>query len=193
MADDSFHPSILRLATLFGWSNRMRFDLVVNVLTARACRGETLEICGGGQRRPFLHVKDAARAFATVLTSDVPPVSGEIFNVGADFNNHRIGDVADLVFSSIPGVRIKFMSESVDLRDYDVDFSKITKILSYKTEFTVVQGIAEIQQKLSEANGIDIADPVYVNVKRTSQLISESWRNGHHHLQSTAELAGSAA
>lgn len=193
MADDSFHPSILRLATLFGWSNRMRFDLVVNVLTARACRGETLEICGGGQRRPFLHVKDAARAFATVLTSDAPPVSGEIFNVGADFNNHRIGDVADLVFSSIPGVRIKLMSESVDLRDYDVDFSKITKTLSYKTEFTVVQGIAEIQQRLSEANGIDIADPVYVNVKRTSQLISENWKNGHHHLQSMAELVGSAA
>jgi nucleoside-diphosphate-sugar epimerase len=192
MVDDSFHPSILRLATLFGWSNRMRFDLVVNVLTARACRGETLEICGGGQRRPFLHVKDAARAFATVLTCDTSLVSGEIFNVGADSNNHRIGDIADLVFSSIPGVRVKFMSESVDLRDYDVDFSKIAKVLSYKTEFTVAQGIAEIQQKLSEANGIDIADPVYVNVKRTRQLISESWKNGHH-LQSATELVGSAA
>jgi nucleoside-diphosphate-sugar epimerase len=192
MADDCFHPSILRLATLFGWSNRMRFDLVVNVLTARACREEMLEICGGGQRRPFLHVKDAARAFATVLTSDPSLVSSEIFNVGSDSNNHRIGDIADLVLASIPGVRVKFMSESVDLRDYDVDFSKIAKILSYKAEFTVAQGIAEIQQKLSEANGIDIADPVYVNVKRTHQLINESLKNGRQ-LQSMAELVGSAA
>jgi nucleoside-diphosphate-sugar epimerase len=170
----------------------MRFDLVVNVLTARACRKEILEICGGGQRRPFLHVKDAARAFAAVLTSEASLVSSEIFNVGADSNNHRIGDIAALVVSSIPGVRVKFMSDSVDLRDYDVDFSKIARTLSYKTEFTVAEGIFEIHQKLSEANGIDIADPVYVNVKRTQQLIRESWKNGRH-LQSMAELVGSAA
>jgi nucleoside-diphosphate-sugar epimerase len=170
----------------------MRFDLVVNVLTARACRKEILEICGGGQRRPFLHVKDAARAFVTVLTSEASLVSSEIFNVGADSNNHRILDITDLVLSSIPGVRIKFMPESVDLRDYDVDFSKIARTLSYRTEFKVTQGIAEIQQKLSEANGIDIADPVYINVKRTRQLMSDSWKNGRQ-LQSMAELVGSAA
>lgn len=192
MADDSFHPSILRLATLFGWSNRMRFDLVVNVLTARACRKEALEICGGDQRRPFLHVQDAARAFVTVLTSEASLISSEIFNVGADANNYRILDIADLVLSCIPGARVKFISESVDLRDYDVDFSKITGTLSYKTEFTVAQGIVEIQQRLSEANGIDIADPVYVNVKRTRQLINESWRSGRQSL-SRAELVGSAA
>lgn len=193
MADDSFHPSILRLATLFGWSNRMRFDLVVNVLAARACRGDTLEIFGGGQRRPFLHVKDAARAFASVLSSDVPLVSGGIFNVGADANNHRISDIADLVFSIVPDVRVKFMSEAVDLRDYDVDFSKITETLSYQAEFSVIQGIAEIQQRLSEVNGINIGDPLYVNEKRTRQLISDNCKNGRHLQSRTVELVGSAA
>jgi nucleoside-diphosphate-sugar epimerase len=171
----------------------MRFDLVVNVLAARACRGDTLEIFGGGQRRPFLHVKDAARAFATVLASDVALVSGSIFNVGADVNNHRISEIADLVYSAIPDVRVKFMSEAVDLRDYDVDFSKITETLSYQTEFSVVQGIVEIQQRLSEANGINIGDPLYVNEKRTRQLISESCKNGRHLQSRIVELAGSAA
>jgi nucleoside-diphosphate-sugar epimerase len=171
----------------------MRFDLVVNVLAARACKGDTLEIFGGGQRRPFLHVKDAAHAFATVLSSDVRLVSGEIFNVGADANNHRISDIADLVYSTIPDVRVKFMSEAVDLRDYDVDFSKMTNTLSYRTEFSVRQGIIEVQQKLSEANGINIGDPLYVNEKRTRQLISEGCSNGRHLQSITAELVGSAA
>jgi nucleoside-diphosphate-sugar epimerase len=193
MADDSFHPSILRLATLFGWSNRMRFDLVVNVLSARAWRGDTLEIFGGGQRRPFLHVKDAARAFATVLSSEVPLVSGGIFNVGADANNHRISEIADLVYSAVPDVKVKFMSEAVDLRDYDVDFSKISDTLSYRTEFSVFQGIVEIQQRLSESNGINIGDPLYVNEKRTRQLISENCTNGRHLQSITADLVGSAA
>lgn len=193
LADDSFHPSILRLSTLFGWSARMRFDLVVNVLTARAFKGETLEIYGGVQRRPFLHVKDAARAFAAVLSSDTSLISNKIFNVGADVNNHCIGDIADLVVSSIPGVRVKFMSEAVDLRDYHVDFSKIAKTLGYETEFTVAHGIAEIQQRMSEANGINIGDPVYVNEKRTRQLISESCKKDRHLQPSTVELVGSAA
>jgi len=193
LTDDSFHPSILRLSTLFGWSDRMRFDLVVNLLTARACKGEMLEIYGGVQRRPFLHVKDAARAFATVLSSDTSLISNKIFNVGGDVNNHCITDIADLVFSSIPGARVKFMSEAVDLRDYHVDFSKIAETLGYQIEFSVAHGIAEIQQRMSEANGINIGDPVYVNEKRTRQLISESWKNGRHLQSSIAELVGSAA
>jgi hypothetical protein len=128
-----------------------------------------------------------------VLSSDVPLVSGGIFNVGADANNHRISDIADLVYSSIPDVRVKFMSEAVDLQDYDVDFSKITETLSFQTEFSVVQGIVEIQEKLSEANGINIGDPLYVNEKRTRQLISESCKNGRHLQSMTSELIGSAA
>jgi nucleoside-diphosphate-sugar epimerase len=171
----------------------MRFDLVVNVLAARACRGDTLEIFGGGQRRPFLHVKDAARAFATVLSSDVPLVSCGIFNVGADANNHRISDIADFVFSAVPGVRVKFMSDAVDLRDYDVDFSKITETLSYQTEVSVLQGILEIQERLSESNGINIGDPRYVNEKRTRELIGDSCKNGRYLQSRTAELIGSAA
>jgi nucleoside-diphosphate-sugar epimerase len=193
MADDSFHPTILRLATLFGWSNRMRFDLVLNVLTARACRAETLEITGGGQRRPFLHVKDAAAAFANVLSSDVSLISNGIFNVGADSNNHRILDIADLIFSAIPSARMKFFSEAIDLRDYNVDFSKIARTLGFRPMFSVAEGITEIQQKLSEANGINIADSLYINEKRTRQLITEIWRNNYRPPSTVAGSLGSAA
>jgi nucleoside-diphosphate-sugar epimerase len=193
MADECFHPTILRLATLFGWSNRMRFDLVVNVLTARACRGETLEISGGGQRRPFLHVRDAAVAFTAALLSDIPLISNSIFNVGADANNHRISDIADLVLSTIPSARAKFLSEAIDQRDYNVDFSKIARVLGFEAEFSVADGVLEIQQKLTEANGINIADPVYINEKRTRQLISGTWRSDLRPQLTAVGSAGNAA
>jgi nucleoside-diphosphate-sugar epimerase len=193
MADETFRPTILRLSTLFGWSNRMRFDLVVNVLTARACKGEILEICGGSQRRPFLHVKDAARAFATVLSGDPGLVTNEIFNVGTDANNHRIIDIANFVCSEIPDTEVMFLATGVDRRDYDVDFSKITRSLSFKTEFSVPQGIAEIREKLSHANGINIADSLYINEKTTRRLISEIRLNGKRSGSLIPGLIGSAA
>jgi nucleoside-diphosphate-sugar epimerase len=193
MADDSFHPTILRLATLFGWSNRMRFDLVVNVLTARACKGETLEICGGGQRRPFLHVQDAARAFASVLSSDLSLVTNSTFNVGADMNNHRIIDIAEFVCTEIPSARVNFVPNTTDMRDYDVDFSKIAQTLGYKTEFSVPRGIAEIRERMSKANGINIADSLYINEKMTRQVIGKMWANGHRVQAPAPGLVGSAA
>jgi nucleoside-diphosphate-sugar epimerase len=193
MADDSFHPTILRLATLFGWSNRMRFDLVVNVLTARACKGETLEVCGGGQHRPFLHVKDAARAFANVLSSDVSLVSNNIFNVGSDNNNHRIMDIADFVCAAIPSVRVNVLPNATDLRDYDVNFSKISQTLGYNAEISVPEGVAEIRERMSEANGINIADSVYINEKMTRLLISRIWTNGHRSQSIVPGFVGSAA
>jgi nucleoside-diphosphate-sugar epimerase len=193
MSDETFRPTILRLSTLFGWSNRMRFDLVVNVLTARACKGQRLEICGGGQRRPFLHVKDAARAFATVLSSDLGLVTNEIFNVGTDANNHRIIDIANFVCSEVPDTEVTFLSDVVDRRDYDVDFSKITKSLSFKTEYSVPEGVAEIRAKLSQANGINIADSLYINEKTTRRLISEIRQNGKRSSSLISGLIGSAA
>jgi len=193
MSDETFRPTILRLSTLFGWSNRMRFDLVVNVLTAKACKGETLEICGGGQRRPFLHVKDAARAFATVLSSDPGLVTKEIFNVGTNANNYRIIDIANFVCSEIPDTEVRFLRDTIDRRDYDVDFSKISESLSFKTEYSVPQGIAEIREKLSQANGINIADSLYINEKTTRRLISEIRQNGKLSGSVSSGLIGSAA
>jgi nucleoside-diphosphate-sugar epimerase len=193
MADECFHPTILRLSTLFGWSDRMRFDLVVNVLTARACKGETLEIRGGGQRRPFLHVRDAAAAVATVASSDLSLVSNATFNVGVDANNHRIIDIADLVYSALPSARLKCMSDVVDQRDYDVDFSKIARLLGFKARFSVADGVAEMCQKMAEANSINIADPLYSNEKRTRQLLSETWKADFQPQLAMAGAAGTAA
>jgi nucleoside-diphosphate-sugar epimerase len=140
-----------------------------------------------------LHVRDAAAAFATVVSSNLSLVSNAIFNVGADANNHRIIDIADLVCSALPSARLRFSSEVVDQRDYDVDFSKIAQLLGFKANFSVADGVTEMCHKMTEANGINIADALYSNEKRTRQLISETWKNGFRPQLTVVGAAGTAA
>src|ERR1700746_3674251 len=92
VASPDFHPTILRLGTLFGLSPRPRFDLVVNLLTARAATMGTITIFNEGQWRPFLHVEDAARAFVMALMAPTQTVSGQVFNVGDYTLNMRLKD-----------------------------------------------------------------------------------------------------
>jgi nucleoside-diphosphate-sugar epimerase len=176
MADQSFHPTILRMATLFGWSHRMRFDLIVNLLTAQAYTGQSLQIYGGCQRRPFLHVKDAAVAIADVLRADLALVSDAVFNVGSDDNNHRIIEIGELVGRIMPSARINVLPDVVDHRDYQVSFSKIARTLRYAPATSLTDGIIEIQRKMTEVRIGRIDDPIYVNEKRTQQLIENGWR-----------------
>ncbi|HLY18364.1 MAG TPA: NAD-dependent epimerase/dehydratase family protein, partial [Bryobacteraceae bacterium] len=79
---DTFHPTILRFATVFGLSYRPRFDLVVNLLSAKAAQDGVITIYNGDQWRPFVHVRDLVEAVALVLESPARTVAGQIFNVG---------------------------------------------------------------------------------------------------------------
>ncbi len=79
MADENFSPVILRLSTIYGLSGRTRFDLVVNLLTAKAFVDGEITIYGGNQWRPFLHVEDAAKAISTVIDAPIGMVRSEIF------------------------------------------------------------------------------------------------------------------
>jgi nucleoside-diphosphate-sugar epimerase len=98
-ATDSFHPTILRFATVFGHSPRPRFDLVVNLLTAKAYKDGIITIFNGEQWRPFIHVDDVAKAVLCVLTSPQELVSGEIFNVGDSRLNHTLTEIAQKIRS----------------------------------------------------------------------------------------------
>jgi hypothetical protein len=93
----------------------------------------------------------------------------------------------------MPNTEVSFLAAGVDCRDYSVDFSKITKSLSFKTEFSVPGGIAEIRERLSHANGINIADPRYINEQRIRQLISEMRVNGKSSASMISGLIGNAA
>jgi nucleoside-diphosphate-sugar epimerase len=158
-------PSItcLRMATLYGLSPRMRFDLVVNIMTARALRDGTITVFGGAQWRPLVHVADAAAAFVLALDAAPDLVSGQVFNVGSDDQNFRILELGERVAAAIGGATIEAREPSTeDLRNYRVSFAKIAHHLGYRTARTVESATEEITRYI-RAGGVDYRDDRFHN------------------------------
>ena len=169
---DSFHPTILRLGTAFGWSHRPRFDLVVNLLGAKAVIEKKVVIFNEDQWRPFVHVNDIARAFCLMLDTPVENVSGETFNVGSEDMNHHLGDVGRAIGRLVPGVTVVRESNE-DVRNYRVSFAKIHERLGFRCETTIDAGIREMQEQLAAAGIKDYGHPIYHNHKSVEQTVSE--------------------
>jgi len=150
-----FHPTILRLGTLFGQSPRPRLDLVVNLLTARAACEKKITIFNGHQWRPFLHVSDAARAFIMCLKADPTICSGQIFNVGSYDLNHQLTDVSKEIARIIPCLEICHV-ENGDRRNYRVSFDKIHSRLGFQCEKTLEDGIRELQDWIGATKLSDV-------------------------------------
>jgi nucleoside-diphosphate-sugar epimerase len=149
----TFEVTALRLATVFGLSPRMRFDLAVNVMTKNAYVARRITVDGGGRQwRPFVHVADVAEAFSLVVQADAKRVAGEVFNVGSTTNNVRILNLAFRVRDAIPGTEIVHAPTDPDSRDYNVAFDKVTNVLGYQTTRTIDMGIAEVLRELKEGN-----------------------------------------
>ncbi len=159
-----FHPTVLRLGTLFGYSPRQRFDLVVNLLVARAVTTGSITIYNGDQWRPFLHVHDAARAFVACLEADVTLVAGEVFNVGAYPLNHRLSELGEKIAALVPGVTVEHRENS-DRRNYRVSFDKIHTHLGFRCERSLEDGIREIAQVLRAGAVKDYAEEKFSNHK----------------------------
>jgi nucleoside-diphosphate-sugar epimerase len=145
---EKFSVTALRNATVFGLSKRMRFDLVVNLMTLTAFQKSRIIVMGGGlQWRPLVHVSDVSKAFVTVIKAPSSKVSGEIFNVG--LNNFQVKKLAFLVKENINNqVEIDIAPDDADKRDYNVSFEKIKNTLGYEPEISVEDGIKEIYNAL---------------------------------------------
>jgi nucleoside-diphosphate-sugar epimerase len=157
-----FHPILLRFGTLFGLSRRMRFDLVVNLLVARAVSAHRITIMNGDQWRPFLHVEDAARACVSCLAAPSSAVSGEIFNVGSESMNQQLDDVGEKVAAAVPGTEIDRIT-SADRRNYRVEFGKIESRLGFRCERTLESGIEEILDAVRSSSIQDFSTQEFNN------------------------------
>lgn len=155
LATESFAPVFMRNATVYGVSPRLRFDLVVNNLTAWAmATGQIRMKSDGSPWRPLVHVRDVCSAFAAALDAPPEAVSGEAFNVGAASENYRIREVAEIVGEEVPDTRVTFASgASPDARSYRVAFDKITDRLGWVPEWTVRDGVREVRDALA---GLDL-------------------------------------
>ncbi|MGI0021541.1 MAG: NAD-dependent epimerase/dehydratase family protein [Nitrososphaeraceae archaeon] len=156
-----FSPTIFRAGTFFGYSNRMRFDLVVNLFVGQAISKHKIVVEGGDQWRPFIHVVDAADAYVLALEKTRSKMKG-IFNLGADELNHQLKEIAKFVKSSIPDVRVE-QSNNTDRRNYRVSFAKIKKTLGFRAEKSVTDGIAEIKNAIVSGKIRSWENPIYYN------------------------------
>lgn len=159
---DGFQPILLRFGTVYGLSPRMRFDLVVNLLTLRAVRTGEVSIFGGGQWRPFVHVGDIVRALILALSEPLPE-GQPILNVGDNLENYQLRDLKEEIEARIPGTRVTIVPEVTDPRTYRVSFDRIEQLWGFRATKRVGDGIEEVAAALRSGAIPDPEHRRYVN------------------------------
>jgi nucleoside-diphosphate-sugar epimerase len=171
LADRDFCVTVLRQATCYGLSYRMRFDLAINGMVLGFFKNGKIPIMRDGtQWRPFVHVKDTSKAFISVIEADTDLVNKQIFNVGSNDQNFQIFSLAKLIAESIG---LKFNYEwygSVDNRSYRVSFDKIANVLKFKPDLAPKEGAKEIFLALKNG-ALNPDDPRTITVKWYKHLI----------------------
>jgi nucleoside-diphosphate-sugar epimerase len=175
LADDDFSPTYLRNATAYGFSPRLRADVVVNNLVGYAhTLGEILMQSDGTSWRPLVHVQDICRVMLSALDAPREAVHNEAFNVGANSENYRIREVAEIVAEIMPRTRVAFAAGSgPDKRSYQVDCSKLARVLpAAAPQWTVRRGAEELRDAY-ERHGLTLEQFTgtrYLRLKRVQEL-----------------------
>ncbi len=173
LADNTFTVVILRFATVYGFSPRMRFDLAINGMVKGFFKNGKIPILrDGNQWRPFVHVKDVCKAVTLALEAPSELVNKEIFNVGSDEQNYQIFDLAKRVADAI-GIPFEYEWYGLpDHRSYRVSFRKIKEKLGFTPDYNAELGAKEIWSALKEGK-LDPDDPQTITVEWYKKLIQE--------------------
>jgi nucleoside-diphosphate-sugar epimerase len=163
-ANGDLSTTCLRFATVYGVGRRMRFDLTVNEFTRDLWADRPLEVFGELFWRPYVHVRDAARAVALVLASPPGKVAGEVFNAGHSDENYRKLDLVEIITGQLDRGDVSYVSRDEDPRDYKVSFEKIRDRLGFEPVYRVPSGIEELVQALDEERFGDPFDGKYSNI-----------------------------
>lgn len=193
LADDTFSPTYLRNATAYGFSPRLRADVVVNNLVGYAhATGEVLIQSDGTPWRPLVHVLDISLAFLAVLEAPREKIHNEAFNVGRSEENYQVRRLADMVKELVPGSRVRYAEGGgPDPRCYRVDCGKIAAALPrFRPQWTVRRGMEELYGHY-KSDGLtieDLAGAKYLRIKQIQRLMKEGRLN--ESLRWTAPVAG---
>jgi nucleoside-diphosphate-sugar epimerase len=175
VARDDFFVTVLRFATVFGDSARPRFDLVVNLFSAQAMTDGVITVIGPNQWRPFIHVRDLARAIVTTLKAPTSVVQSQIFNVGDRRLNMTILQAAEEIRDTArkyrPDVEISVTENPQDRRNYVVSFDKIRRILGFEAETLMKDGVREIVERFAANAYQHYRSPEYSNVAMTTKAV----------------------
>lgn len=148
--EHGFDLTILRLSTVYGFSQSMRFDLFLNIFVREALRGKPIRVFGGEKWRPILYTVDAARAFELAGTRSNSNGGARILNAGTDSENFRILEIAKIISSLLPGTSIEMGPPDSDRRSYRVSFKKIKDEFGFQAEFPLRKGIDHLVKGLKE-------------------------------------------
>ena len=182
LSDDSFCCTIIRQATVYGFSPRMRFDLAINGMTYGAWKNGTIPLMRDGKQwRPMVHVRDTSAAMNFLLEADVKDINGEIYNIGSDQNNYQLRILAEIVADTLPNdVSIEWYGDPDD-RSYRVSFDKIEE-LGFKAKYKAEDGVTEISNALDkgliERNTRTITLDWYKELVKWNKIINETSLNG---------------
>jgi len=154
--------TILRFATVYGVSPRMRFDLTVNDFTMTMMTTGQLTVYGEQFWRPYIHLKDIARAIILIL-ANLDITQHEIFNAGDTSQNFQKIDIVRSIQKFIPSANIEFVHKDEDPRDYRVSFEKISEHLGYETLYKIEDGVSEIYHMIENSLIKNFDNPEYYN------------------------------
>jgi nucleoside-diphosphate-sugar epimerase len=160
---EDFITTILRFATVYGLSPRIRFDLTVNEFMKDVALGKELVIFGEQFWRPYCHVEDLARACILVLEADDKVIKQEVFGVGDTTENYQKQMIAEEIRKILPTAKIKYVHKNEDPRDYRVNFSKIKDKLGFKITKTVPDGLQEIHDIIKQGIITNPESTIYKN------------------------------
>lgn len=139
---------VLRFATAFGLSPRMRFDLSISEFTRDIFFGKELLVFDEYTWRPYCHVRDFAQILDSVINADSKMVSFEVFNAGGDMNNYTKKMIVEEILKYVPNGKVRFGTNGSDPRNYKVSFSKIKNLLGFEPRYSVQDGIKELLEAL---------------------------------------------
>ena len=148
--NSNLKPTILRFATAFGLSPRMRFDLTINEFTKEMALGNELVVYDPHTWRPYCHTEDFAYLICDVISADINKIGFEIFNVGDNKNNFTKQMIVDEILKYYPNGKVRYLEKGVDRRNYIVDFSKVNSVLGFKPRYTILKGVEEIISEIKK-------------------------------------------
>ncbi len=168
-SDENFVSTILRPATVCGYSERQRLDVIVNILTNHAYNNNVIKVFGGNQKRPNIHIKDMARAYLEIIEARNELIKDQVFNVG--FENHKVKELAILV-DDIFSNQLKVESFTTDdNRSYHISSEKIKKILNFEPKYTISDAIKDL--KFAFQNNLlqnSLNNPIYFNIEQLKKI-----------------------
>jgi nucleoside-diphosphate-sugar epimerase len=149
LADSGFVPVSMRNATAFGFSPRLRADIVLNNLVGHALLSNTIKVLSDGTPwRPLVHAEDIAQAVVAALAAPASVISARAYNIGTERNNRTVAEIADAVAGAVPEAELLITGEAGnDPRSYRVDFSRARMELGYEAQWTIPEGATQLARE----------------------------------------------